>query len=93
MTYITIEERKVQRKETSEFLKELIKDINSNKPYLEKKKLQEFDNIIKKDKNKCIINEQYSGCEFFNNQYGANNVIISDLNYSNYYGHRTPSFF
>ncbi len=94
MSYVSMEQRKKQREINKEFLRELFKDINSDKKYSEKKYLQEFDNMIKKNNcnKKCNMQNNYSQ-EFFTNQYSSNNVHISDAVYSNYYGHRTPSLF
>jgi len=95
MTYITLEERKKQREINKIFIENLLKDINSDKPYSEKKFLQIFDNSNKENKslNRCNGNKCGGGQEFFSNQYGSNNVNISNVIYSNYYGHCTPSLF
>lgn len=90
-----MEERKLQREKDKKFLKELLKEINSDIPYSEKKYLQEFDNSLKKSnsKNKCGNNQCCYGNEFYTNQYGVNNVNISGIAYSNYVGYCTPSIF
>ncbi len=95
MRYITLEERKIQREKNKKFISELHKDINSNKPYSEKKYLQEFNDMIKKNEsyNKCRLNQCNGGYVFYTNQYNSNNVNISGISYSNYYGHCSPSFF
>jgi hypothetical protein len=94
MTYITIEQRKKQMEVNQKFLKELIIDINSNEAYQNKKYLQEFDKIIKRNNlTKKCNNGNYCEPVFFTNQYGSNNVNISNVIHSNYYGHCTPSLF
>jgi len=94
MVYISIEQRKQQKKQNLNFIKKIITDINSNKSYSEKKYLQQFNKIIENDKriNNCN-NENNLGYDFFTNYHGSNNVHISGLSNSNYYGHCTPSLF
>ena len=97
MKYVSLEERKIQKEQEIKFYQGLVKDIHSTKSYSEKKYLQEFNKILENDKhnNKCTSKHNeyhYNGCEFFNNHYGPNNVHISGLIYSNYYGHCTSLF-
>ena len=90
MKYTTIKEREQSKKEALSFLDKLFEDINSNKPYSEKKYLQEFDKMYKKNEQKknCInkncINKNCNGSNFFSNNINSNNVYISDLGTSGY---------
>lgn len=95
MTCLTIKEFKVQIKESTDKQKKILEDINSNKPYVEKKYLQEFNRIIEKDRknNYCNNSQNCSGKEFFTNYYSSNNVYISGINHTNYIGNSSPSPF
>lgn len=95
MTCLTIQELKVQIKKSTDNQKRILDDINSNKPYIEKKYLKEFNRIIEKDRNNnyCSNLQNCDGIEFFNNYYSSNNVIISGINHTNYIGNSSPSPF
>lgn len=93
MKYISLENRKKQRENTQKFMKKLFEDIKSDKPYSEKKYLQQFDNTDKNNSNVKCNYCNVNGQQFFTNHYGSNNVNISGIIHSNYYGHCTPSLF
>jgi hypothetical protein len=95
MTCLTLEELKLQIKKSTDKQKKILDDINSNRPYSEKKYLQEFNRMIEKDKKNsyCYNSQNCCGKEFFTNYYSSNNVIISGINHTNYIGNSSPSPF
>lgn len=99
MTCLTIQELKLTIKKSIDIHKNILNDINSNKPYHEKIYLKEFNKIVEKDRinNYCykLTNSNYNsnGKEFFTNYYSSNNVIISGMNSTNYIGNSSPSPF
>jgi hypothetical protein len=90
MTCLTIKELKIKIKESTDKHKKILEDINSNRPYSEKKYLQEFNRMIERDIKKS---QNCNGKEFFTNYYSSNNVYISGINHTNYIGNSSPSPF
>jgi hypothetical protein len=92
--YISIAEMDKERAEATQYMRKLLEDVNSDKPYSEKKYLREYWENKKKEnyQNKCSENYA-SGHNFFSNYSSSNNVCITGLPHSNYYGYSTPSLF
>ena len=95
MTCLTMQELKLQIKKSIDNQKKILDDINSNKPYSEKKYLKEFNKILEKEKkdNYCNNLQNCNGKDFFTNYYSSNNVIITGINHTNYVGNSSPSPF
>jgi len=95
MTCLTIKEIQTEIKKSLDYQNRILNDINSNKPYSQKKYLKEFNRIIKKDRinNHCYNLQNSNGIEFFANYYLPNNYIISGINHTNYIGKCSPSPF
>lgn len=91
MVYITLEEKKEQKKKQIIFLNNVFEDLRSNKPESEKKYLQKILKI--KEKSMCDNNYSEHGNNFFTHYHSSNNVYISGLQNSNYVGNNTPNMF
>jgi hypothetical protein len=82
------------KKEEDSFLHKLLEDVNSNKPYSEKKYLQEYNKMHKKNEHKKnCINKNCNSPNFFSNYSNSNNVYISGLGTSDYNCYYCPSPF
>ena len=58
----------------------LRKDIKSNKPYAQKKYLQESDNMSRRDCCSDSNTNNYNAPSYHSNYYSSNNVIITGNN-------------
>lgn len=95
MTCLTLEELEIKANKLVEYQKNLMIDIHSDRPFVEKKYLKEFNKTIERDRknNYCNNSYNYNGREFFTNYYSINNVSISDINNTYYIGNSSPSPF
>ncbi len=84
MKYISYEERKKEIENSVQFSINLLKDINSDESYSNKKYLQKFNKMIKINvKNDMCECDEPKGYEFYTNYHNPNNVIITNISYTN----------